>query len=87
MRGSPKRAGRPSTGPACVLAFHAAVIGTSVGVGEPMLAVLVSGHCFIGNWLKYFVALPMHCGLRDKMADFRLCVRTITLNPISEVLY
>ena len=70
-----------------VLAFHVVVIGVSAGLGEPILAVLISGHVFIGNWLKYFVGLPMHCGLRDNVPDFRLCVRSITLNPISEFLY
>ena len=29
----------------------------------------------------------MHCGLRDNVPDFRLCVRTITLDPISSFLY
>ena len=29
----------------------------------------------------------MHCGLRDNIPDFRKCVRTITLDPISEFLY
>ena len=29
----------------------------------------------------------MHCGLRSDVADFRKCVRSITLDPISEFLY
>ena len=29
----------------------------------------------------------MHCGLRRNVPDFRKCVRTITLDPISEFLY
>lgn len=70
-----------------VVVFH--VISTSIfiSIGQPILAVLLSGHVFIGNWLKHFVGLPMHCGLRDNVADFRLCVRSITLDPISEFLY
>jgi len=70
-----------------LLAFHVVAIAAFLGLGEPILAVLVSGHIFIGNWLKYFVGLPMHCGLRDNVSDFRLCVRTITLNPLTEFLY
>jgi len=70
-----------------VLAFHLISTCVFIGIGEPILAVLVSGHVFIGNWLKYFVGLPMHCGLRDNVPDFRLCVRSITLDPISEFLY
>ena len=70
-----------------VLAFHAAVILVSVAVGEPIVAVLVSGSVFLANWLRYFVGVPMHCGLRSGVADFRKCVRTITLDPLTEFLY
>ena len=70
-----------------VLLFHGAVIIAAVGLGEPIVAVLVSGSVFIANWLRYFVGVPMHCGLRTGVADFRKCVRTITLDPVSEFLY
>ena len=29
----------------------------------------------------------MHTGLRDNVDDFRLCVRTITLDPFSQFIY
>jgi fatty acid desaturase len=29
----------------------------------------------------------MHTGLKDNVSDFRLCVRSITLDPFSEFLY
>ena len=70
-----------------VLAFHAAVIVVSVAAGEPIVALLVSGPAFLANWLRYFVGVPMHCGLRSGVADFRKCVRTITLDPLTEFLY
>ena len=70
-----------------VLAFHAAVILVSVAAGEPIVALLVSGSAFLANWLRYFVGVPMHCGLRSGVADFRKCVRTITLDPLTEFLY
>ena len=70
-----------------VIAFHATVFLVSAGIGEPIIAVLVSGSPFIANWLRYIVGVPMHCGLRSGVADFRKCVRTITLDPISEFLY
>lgn len=41
----------------------------------------------MGNWLRYAVGVPMHCGLKSNVADFRKCVRTITLDPLSEFLY
>jgi len=70
-----------------VLLCQAAAITTFIAVGEPILAVIFCGHMFIGNWLKYFVGVPMHCGLRDNVPDFRKCVRTIHLNPFFEFLY
>ena len=70
-----------------VLLFHIAVIVISIGIGEPILAVLISGGIFISNWPKYFVSLPSHCGLRSNVPDFRKCARTITLDPITEFLY
>ena len=70
-----------------VLFLHAAVIVVAIGVGEPIVAVLISGSVFFANWLRYFVGVPMHCGLRTHVADFRKCVRTITLDPVSQFLY
>ena len=70
-----------------VLLFHAGVVAASVAAGEPVVAVLVSGSVFIANWLRYFVGVPMHCGLRSGVPDFRKCTRTITLDPLSEFLY
>ena len=70
-----------------VLAFHLAIIFFSFVIGQPIIAVLVSGHLFIGNLLYYFVGTPMHCGLRTNVPDFRKCVRNMTLDPISEFLY
>ena len=70
-----------------VLVFHVAVITGSILTGQWIIAVLVSGGVFIANFHRYFVGVPMHCGLRSDVADFRKCVRTITLDPVSEFLY
>ena len=70
-----------------VLLVHAAVVAVSIAIGEPVLAVLISGSPFLASWLRYFVGVPMHCGLRSNVPDFRKCVRTITLDPVTEFLY
>ena len=51
------------------------------------LILVFSTQQFTANWLKYLVGLPMHCGLRDDVPDFRKCVRSIKLDPVSEFLY
>jgi fatty acid desaturase len=70
-----------------VLLFHVALIVVSIIFKLWMLPVLVSFAPFIANWLRYFVSVPMHTGLKDEVPDFRLCVRTITLDPFSQFIY
>jgi fatty acid desaturase len=69
------------------LLFHAALIAVSVVFRLWMLPVLVTLAPFIANWLRYFVGVPMHTGLKDNNPDFRKCVRTITLDPFSSFIY
>ena len=70
-----------------VLLFHVVVAAISFTLGLWIVPVLVSLGPATANWHRYFVGVPMHCGLRDNVPDFRKCVRTITLNPVSEFLY
>ena len=70
-----------------LIAVHLSFAVFAVLIGYPILILIVSLHPFTGNWLRYFVGAPMHCGLRSDVSDFRKCVRTITLDPISEFLY
>ncbi len=67
--------------------FHALVIVAAIVFQLWLLPVLLSFSLVIANWWRYFVGVPMHCGLRDNVADFRKCVRTIKLDPLSEFLY
>ena len=67
--------------------FHVGLAAVSFALGLWLIPVLVSLAPSIANWLAYFVGAPMHCGLRDDAPDFRLCARTITLDPLSEFLY
>jgi fatty acid desaturase len=70
-----------------VLLFNLALIVASIIFKLWLLPVLVTLAPFIANWLRYFVGTPMHTGLRDNVADFRLCVRSITLDPFSHFIY
>jgi len=69
-----------------LLLFHAAVIAVSIVFRLWLLPVLVTFGGFIANWWMYFVGKPMHAGLRDNVPDFRLCCRTITLDPFSRFI-
>jgi fatty acid desaturase len=70
-----------------LLVFHAAVIAVGIVFRLWMLPVLVTFGMYFANWWSYFVGLPMHAGLRDNVPDFRLCCRTITLDPFSRFIY
>jgi fatty acid desaturase len=70
-----------------ILLFNAALIAVSIIFKLWPLPILVTLAPFIANWWRYFVGAPMHTGLKDKVPDFRLCVRTITLDPFSQFLY
>ncbi len=70
-----------------ILLFHAALIAVSIVFRLWPLPILVAFAPFIANWWRYFVGAPMHTGLKDNVPDFRLCVRTITLDPFSSFIY
>jgi fatty acid desaturase len=70
-----------------MLLFHAAVIAVSIIFRLWPLALVVTIAPFVANWWRYIVFVPMHTGLRDNVDDFRLCVRSITLDPISHFIY
>ena len=70
-----------------LLLFHGAVIAAAIVFQWWLLPVLVTLTGFYAKGWTLVVGLPMHCGLRDNVPDFRKCVRSITLDPISTFLY
>ena len=69
------------------LAGHALITVAGLAAGLWLLPVLVSFPLVLGNVWRYFVGVPMHCGLRDNVPDFRKCVRSIRLDPLSTFVY
>ncbi|MEO7600449.1 MAG: fatty acid desaturase [Opitutus sp.] len=70
-----------------IVLFHLAMIALGGLLNFWLLPLLTSFSYFIGGFWRYLVAVPMHCGLRNNAPDFRLCVRSITLDPLSTFLY
>ena len=70
-----------------VLLFHALVLAVTVVTGLWVLPILLSVATFIGPWWVYTVGITQHTGLRDDVADFRKCVRSVRLDLLSEFLY
>ena len=83
----PEERRRAVTWARLLLACHLGVLAVAIVFQLWLLPVLVSLPVFTANALRYFVGVPMHGGLRDDVPDFRLCVRSIELDPVSEFLY
>ena len=70
-----------------LLVGHALLTVVSLALGLWMLPVLITLAPFYGGWLLFLCNNTQHIGLQDNVPDFRLCTRTITLNPIVRFLY
>jgi len=70
-----------------LLAGHATLIAVSLYYELWLLPVLTSGGVFYGGWLRYLCNGTQHAGLQDDVPDFRLCTRTVILNPLVRFLY
>lgn len=70
-----------------VLIGHAAILAVSIHSGWWMVGVVISGGGWIGHWLFWLCNNAQHTGLTDNVPDFRLCCRTIYLNPVVSFLY
>ncbi len=69
------------------LVGHAVIVGVSLIYGLWLVPVLVTLAPFYGGWLLYLCNNTQHVGLQDNVSDFRLCCRTIILNPFVRFLY
>ena len=66
---------------------HALIITVSIATGLWPIALIISGPRFYGGWLAFLLNNPQHIGLQDNVPDFRLCTRTILVNPVFRFLY
>ncbi|MEZ4676627.1 MAG: fatty acid desaturase [Caldilineaceae bacterium] len=70
-----------------LLVGHAVLIIVSLYFGLWLLPVLITLAPFYGGWLLFLCNNTQHVGLQDNVPDYRLCTRTIILNPLFQFLY
>ena len=70
-----------------LLVGHAAIVAVSLASGIWLLAVVTTFARFYGWWLQWLCNNTQHIGLQDNVDDFRLCCRTIRLNPFLQFMY
>jgi fatty acid desaturase len=66
---------------------HALLVVASIALGLWMVPVLITLAPFYGGCLLFLCNNTQHVGLQDNAPDFRLCTRTIILNPVVRFLY
>jgi fatty acid desaturase len=66
---------------------HASILVVSLVMRWWLLSVVISMAPFYEGWLHYLCNTSQHVGLKDNVPDYRLCCRTITLNPFFQFLY
>ena len=69
------------------LAGHTVLVIVSLALGWWLVPVLVTLAPFYGGWLLFLCNNTQHIGLTDNVSDYRLCCRTILLNPFLTFLY
>jgi fatty acid desaturase len=70
-----------------VLLGHGLIIAVSIVMHWWLLPVVITFAPFYGGWLHFLCNSSQHAGLQDNVTDYRLCCRTITLNPFVRFLY
>lgn len=70
-----------------LLAGHLLITIVSLALGLWLIPVLITLAPFYGGWLLFLCNNTQHVGLQDNVPDFRLCTRTIILNPVVQFLY
>ena len=63
------------------------IVTISLYFGLWLVPVLITLAPFYGGWLLFLCNNTQHVGLQDNVPDFRLCCRTIILNPFVCFLY
>jgi fatty acid desaturase len=69
------------------LAGYALIVAVSIALGWWMLPVLIVLAPFYGGGLQWLCNNTQHIGLQDDVPDYRLCCRTIILNPFLRFVY
>jgi len=66
---------------------HGLIFAVSMYMHWWFVPVVVSFNHAYGGWLQYLCNETQHAGLQNHVPDFRLCCRTIYLNPFFRFLY
>jgi fatty acid desaturase len=66
---------------------HALILVVSLAFGLWIIPILITLPAFYGGALQFLCNNTQHSGLMDRVPDYRLCCRTVYLNPFLRFLY
>lgn len=69
------------------LAVHIGLAVVFIATGNWILLLVVTFGSFIAPWLAILCALPQHIGLQGDVPDWRVCARTVIMNPVVRFFY
>ena len=69
------------------LVRHLVIVVVSLYYGQWMIPVVITMARFYGDGLMMLCNTTQHIGLKDNVPDFRICSRTVHLNPFLRFLY
>lgn len=72
---------------AALLAGHTALVAVAIYLHLWMLPVVITLAPYYGRGLQWLCNEAQHAGLPGNVPDFRLCSRTVYLNPVLQFLY
>ncbi len=70
-----------------LLVGHLGIAGVSLAYGLWVVPLVITFPIMFGAWLQSLCNSAQHIGLSDNVTDFRLCCRTIYLNPVLQFMY
>ncbi|MEE3258314.1 MAG: fatty acid desaturase [Candidatus Latescibacterota bacterium] len=70
-----------------LLIGHLSIAAVALALGYWAVLLVFTFPKSFGMWLQFYCNSAQHVGLQDKVTDFRLCCRTIYLNPFFQFLY
>jgi len=70
-----------------LLIGHGTIAGVSLAMGWWIVPFVITFPMSLGGFLHLLCNSSQHIGLKDNVPDFRLCCRTIYLNPYFQFLY
>ncbi|MCY2928578.1 MAG: fatty acid desaturase [Planctomycetota bacterium] len=70
-----------------LLIGQAALAGGFVYFGLWPLVLLITFAVFFARGLNFLVSFPQHAGMKGDVPDYRICCRTMKLNPILRFFY